>query len=544
MTFRCRRFGVGNRVCLAGAIVLLVACVALVATAQHNTRDGITKRFAAGTQQFTSFVSVGMSTTIQAHAAEAEQSLTARRLEPADLRRFRDTENLRHRIVVLDQDGRVLASLDNRRPSTRLVAQHYVREALRGRPGVSGVLTSKRGPSVELAIPFQTPSGRRVVTDSVPLDEIGAFLQSLSALTVIPGSRAFVIDQAGTVLTGSAGNGRPGQREVQSALLKALRTKSTGTVSVSGDAAHFFSYPIPNTEWRLVLTAPDAQLYATVSGANLWLPWALLAGLLAAGLAAAAFLRRIERSNRSLAEAHGVIAAHSEELEEAVRARTHELELSRLETLQKLALASEYRDDDTHQHTERVGVMAGLLAAEMGMPADYLALIRRAAPLHDVGKMAVSDSILLSPGKLSDEEFRKMQCHSEVGALILGNSSYDVLVMGAEIAGSHHERWDGTGYPSGLAGEDIPLSGRITSVADVFDALIQERPYKRAWPVDQAVQEIRCNAGTQFDPRVVSAFLALDSAQLALPAEAHPGRHKDAEAELHLWIDDSHHVLA
>jgi putative two-component system response regulator len=141
--------------------------------------------------------------------------------------------------------------------------------------------------------------------------------------------------------------------------------------------------------------------------------------------------------------------------------------------------------------------------------------------------MAVSDTILLKPGKLTREEFETMQAHSEVGQRILGNSSFDVLEMGAEIAASHHERWDGTGYPHGLAGREIPLSGRITAVADVFDALTHERPYKEAWPLDRAAAELRSGAGTHFDPRVVEAFLALDPAALAFPDPDDPV-HGDA----------------
>lgn len=187
-----------------------------------------------------------------------------------------------------------------------------------------------------------------------------------------------------------------------------------------------------------------------------------------------------------------------------------ELEDSRLETLRRLGLAAEYRDDATYEHTERVAFTAFSLARELGLPASEAALIRQAAPLHDLGKLAIPDSTLLKPAKLADAEFELMKAHASAGAAILAGSTYDVLRLAEEIALTHHEWWDGSGYPAGLKGEEIPLSGRIVAVADVFDALTHDRPYKRAWPVEQAVAEIRRLAGRQFDPAVVEAFLRLD----------------------------------
>ena len=192
-------------------------------------------------------------------------------------------------------------------------------------------------------------------------------------------------------------------------------------------------------------------------------------------------------------------------LEEKVRERTGQLELAQLETLQRLALAAEYRDDDTGLHTKRVGHTAGLIARQMGLSPARAELIARAAPLHDVGKIGVSDSILLKPGKLTDAEFAAMKRHTHIGAQMLGGSSSPWLQLAEEIALHHHERWDGRGY-GGLRGEQIPLSGRIVAVADVFDALTHERPYKRAWSVEQAAREIEAGGDTQFDARVVEAF--------------------------------------
>jgi putative two-component system response regulator len=197
-----------------------------------------------------------------------------------------------------------------------------------------------------------------------------------------------------------------------------------------------------------------------------------------------------------------------------VRLRTSELEQSRVEALERLALAAEYRDDDTQEHAKRIGRTATLLAERLGVASDDRDRLARAAPLHDVGKIAIPDAILLKPGKLTDQEFDAMKEHAAIGARILGGSASELLRMAEEIARTHHERWDGTGYPSGLRGDEIPLVGRIVAVADVFDALTHVRPYKEAWTVDRAVVEIVAQSGRHFDPRVVDAFMELDHQSL------------------------------
>ena len=224
--------------------------------------------------------------------------------------------------------------------------------------------------------------------------------------------------------------------------------------------------------------------------------------------------------------AEEAMANYRTELEEAVQSRTAELEDSRLETLRRLALAAEYRDDNTYEHTERVGRTAFLLAMALGRPEDEAALIRLAAPLHDVGKLGVSDTILLKPGKLTALEFEQVKKHTTGGAHILRDSSSDILRLAEDIALNHHEWWNGKGYPRGLRGLEIPLAARIVALADVFDALTHERPYKHAWPVDEATREISRLRGRQFDPAVVDAFGGLDPFALAeLPA------HDPAAAE-------------
>ena len=220
-------------------------------------------------------------------------------------------------------------------------------------------------------------------------------------------------------------------------------------------------------------------------------------------------LHAVARDITAQREAEQQLASNATWLETKVAERTRELDDARAETLQRLAIAAEYRDDETFQHTERVGVSAAEIAERLGRDAEQIRLLREAAPLHDVGKLAIPDSILLKPGKLTAQEWEIMKTHAALGGRLLSGSSSPVLQMAAVIAESHHERWDGTGYPNGLAGEAIPLVGRIVAVADVFDALTHIRPYKSAWSVEDAIAEIRRTAGSHLDPRVVTAFLAM-----------------------------------
>lgn len=210
---------------------------------------------------------------------------------------------------------------------------------------------------------------------------------------------------------------------------------------------------------------------------------------------------------------HRELKEHNEELEDRVRKRTTDLEEARLQVLHRLARAAEYRDDDTGQHTRRVGRSSARIARELGLPAREVAGIRMAAPLHDVGKIGVPDSILLSTDRLSDSDFEVMKTHCAIGADLLSSDDVPLLNLAAEIALSHHERWDGAGYPNGWSGEDIPMSGRIVAVADTFDALTHTRPYKRAWSVEAAMDEIARLSGQAFDPRVVAAFEAVVDSQ-------------------------------
>jgi putative nucleotidyltransferase with HDIG domain len=209
-------------------------------------------------------------------------------------------------------------------------------------------------------------------------------------------------------------------------------------------------------------------------------------------------------------------------LEMRVSERTQELERARLEILQRLALAAEFRDDATYEHTKRVAGTSAALAGQLGLAEWDVELMSLAAHLHDIGKLGVPDAVLLKPGALAEAEIELMRTHTTVGAAILSGSTSDVLQLAEQIALTHHEWWDGSGYPNGLEGDAIPQCGRIVALADVFDALTHARPYKQAWPVDRAVAEVHRLRERQFDPAVVDAFDALNANELAGEAEQAP----------------------
>lgn len=195
-------------------------------------------------------------------------------------------------------------------------------------------------------------------------------------------------------------------------------------------------------------------------------------------------------------------------LEHALSAATHRLLEREEEMILRLSRAVEYRDNDTGGHTFRVAVYSRIIAEELGLPVDTCRSIYLAAPLHDVGKVAISDTILLKPGRLDPDEFTRIKTHAAIGHEILAGSKSELIQLAAEIAGSHHERWDGSGYPAGLRGRLIPLAARIVAVADVFDALTTVRPYKAAMPIEEALAYIENERGKHFDPICVAAFLA------------------------------------
>lgn len=194
-------------------------------------------------------------------------------------------------------------------------------------------------------------------------------------------------------------------------------------------------------------------------------------------------------------------------LEQMVHARTAELHRTRLQVVQRLGRAAEFRDEETGNHILRMSHICALLGREVGWHTAQCDLILHASPMHDVGKIGIPDAILLKPGRFEPHEWEVMKTHALIGAELLAGDDSDLMHMARAIALTHHEKWDGSGYPRGLAGEAIPMAGRIAALADVFDALTSERPYKQAWTVAAAVEWIRQNRGAHFDPTLVDAFL-------------------------------------
>jgi CHASE2 domain-containing sensor protein len=258
-----------------------------------------------------------------------------------------------------------------------------------------------------------------------------------------------------------------------------------------------------------VLTAPLlAAAYVAVAYVAFRAGWVLpvvtpLAGLAlsAVGTVTASYLTERRERRR--------VARHNTALERAVRERTAELEDTQLEVVRRLARAAEWRDEDTGAHLERIGILAERLALAAGMTPAEAETLRHASMLHDIGKIGVPDRVLLKPGPLDPEEWTIMQAHAEIGASMLAGSSAPLVRLGEEIARTHHERWDGSGYPAGLRGEEIPLSGRIVAICDVFDALQSRRPYKPPWSLDDTIAELARQRGRHFDPRLLDLFLPL-----------------------------------
>ncbi len=213
------------------------------------------------------------------------------------------------------------------------------------------------------------------------------------------------------------------------------------------------------------------------------------------------------RNLLELRQLHLQLAEQKYRVEEVLRARERELGLAQLEILERLARAAEYHDDLTGQHIVRVGRLSEMIGRVLGLDEETLHQLRFSAPLHDIGKIAIPDTILRKPGKLSHEERRIMREHTIIGARMLEGSTYPPVQMARIIALTHHERWDGRGYPCHLKGTEIPLWGRIVAVADAYDAMTHDRPYRPAMSHEMALQEIRRQRERQFDPMIVDAFL-------------------------------------
>ena len=263
-----------------------------------------------------------------------------------------------------------------------------------------------------------------------------------------------------------------------------LRTLSVLTAPLVALAYLVVSYVAFRHGWIVPVVAPIAAL-----------------ALSAVGTVTASYLTERRERRR--------VSQHNAALEQAVRERTAELHETQLEVVRRLARAAEWRDEDTGAHVERIGLLSERLALAAGWSAIEAETLRHAAVLHDVGKIGVPDRVLLKPGKLDPEEWAIMKTHAQIGASMLSGSPSPLVQLGEEIALTHHERWDGSGYPHGLRGEAIPIAGRIVAICDVFDALRSRRPYKSAWTLDDALHEIATQGGRHFDPDLVALFVPL-----------------------------------
>jgi len=223
-----------------------------------------------------------------------------------------------------------------------------------------------------------------------------------------------------------------------------------------------------------------------------------------------------------MARVKAQLALHSQTraLEQLVSERTLELNDTRLKVIQRLGRAAEYRDNETGMHVIRMAKYSRMLAEQVGMSPRWTALLYDAAPMHDVGKIGIPDSILLKPGKLDPDEWEIMKSHTTIGAQIIGDpEGSDLLALAASMALHHHEKWDGTGYPHGLSGDEIPIEARIIAVADVFDALCSDRPYKTAWTTADAMTWIGDQTGAHFDPQLAQAFVTMSDGTSAVQAQ-------------------------
>ena len=272
-------------------------------------------------------------------------------------------------------------------------------------------------------------------------------------------------------------------------------------IEVLSDLGDDFLPPI------LVLTAQQAQEYrqkALDAGARDFVTKPFVVNEL---------LARV-KNQLEMRQAQSMLRQQNQHLEEMVNERTKELQdahqllhESRLQVVRRLGRAAEYRDNETGLHIIRMSYISVILGRAARMSEEDLDLLLNASPMHDIGKIGVPDNILLKPGKFEPEEWEIMKTHAQIGADILSGDDSPMMAMAREIALTHHEKWDGSGYPFGLKGEDIPLVGRISAIADVFDALTSARPYKKAWEVEAAVDYIKEQSGKHFDPQLIEYFI-------------------------------------
>jgi len=284
---------------------------------------------------------------------------------------------------------------------------------------------------------------------------------------------------------------QPDNTDIPVLMITADHEKETRYAALEAGANDFLTKPIDNAEFR-------ARLRNMIS---------------------------LRRSQKALADRAAWLAEKVSEATKVILDREHEM-------ITRLSRAAEFRDPETGAHIQRMSNYSHLIAQQLRLPVEEQELILRAAPMHDVGKIAIPDNILLKPGKLDADEWEVMKTHAEKGWEILRGSRSSLLDTAAQIAHSHHEKYDGSGYPRGLAGDDIPLYGRIVAVADVFDALTTERPYKKAWKTEDAMDFLFTNAGTHFDPLCVAAFISRIKDALVIRA-----KFQDAEPHMSHLVD-------
>jgi len=219
------------------------------------------------------------------------------------------------------------------------------------------------------------------------------------------------------------------------------------------------------------------------------------------------FVTKEMRAEEELKRTQKELCRHRDHLDKLVKVKTFELRKSQLDIISRLAMATEFRDQATGQHITKMSHYSAIIGKRIGIKPHLNKLLFQATPMHDVGKIGISDSILLKPGKLNREEYSTMKKHSTIGAELLSGHKSNLLKVAKYIALTHHEKWDGSGYPQGLSGKSIPMVGRVVAVCDVFDALTSKRPYKNAWPFEAAIEEISHGRGNHFDPRIVDVFM-------------------------------------
>jgi len=432
------------------------------------------------------------------------------------------------------RDGESLRHVSLAEPSYDYVAWPWYAEPMRtGRSGWSEPYFDEGAGGVLMTTysALIARGGRRagVATADIHIDRMAG---QLAALRVGETGFAMIVDSQGRPVASSARppEGLPlDRRELDLGDWTANAAPDANEIDIAGRRVWVLSAPIPSTSWRLAVVYPREEILSPLAALRrgVWLmaaAAAVLAGLLAlwasawasapvARLLAQTERYRAGRFNDPLDESRGPreirqLCRALNEMGQSIARSIGELEATRLEIVYHLGRAAEYRDHDTGAHIRRMSHYCALMAQAAGMSEEECDLMLYASPMHDVGKIGIPDAVLLKPGRLTEEEFEMVKAHTLIGERILSEGSSALMEMARVIAHTHHEKWNGLGYPRGLKGEEIPLAGRIASLCDVFDSLTSARPYKAAWTAGQAMAEIEHQSGAAFDPRLVELFKA------------------------------------